>query len=170
MDLREQLEVAQMPSSLVPVAMKGIPPEDLKDQYDSLLEFLREDPEKRVMILTGNDSPQKDQFIACLMRWYMVTRKRTGLWLPPPRDYLDSEIGRQGITAVLAVDLYPDKYAPGLASVFREWVPNGRAFAISVSSEPALKEVIGSSLVTYLYANALVLDLTVSEATPVRIE
>jgi hypothetical protein len=99
----------------------------------------------------------------------METRQKKGKWLPPPRDYVDEMEGRAGITVVTAVDLYAKQYGLGLACMLREWIPNHRAFILSVSDVETLEDIVGRSMMNYLNAHSFLVDVTIKHTKPRKV-
>jgi hypothetical protein len=161
MEIVEQLKKAGVPIPLIKWTMQGKLDKPFRSKAMMAKEVLLAG-DKRVVLTIGCDSPQKDQFCVALMREYMLGNNKTGRWLMPPQKGLyDDDIGNDGITVVVAVDLLSPLAARQVAGALREKIEHGRRFILCANNKGALADTLGQPIMLYLEHRAIIVNVDV---------
>lgn len=161
-EMKAALVDAGVPEKVISAVEGTIEDKDLKTEYTLASKLLLE---QKAVIVYGSDAPLKETICAKLMRKYMFKNRKTGRWLTPaqvPTSFED--LPGAGIVTIVGVDLLMPAQARVVAQAVRDWLPRGRAFVLSVSSEAALLSAFGVDLKNYLSHSAAVVNVNVPPA------
>lgn len=142
-----------IPPTVLRGVVRGEIPKELFASLDSLVKTLLKTDKIRVVLVSGPDCPEKDQFIGEVLRWYMQFYWKKGKWLVPsaiPKESYDETPEGTGVTAILGIDLLTPTQCRVVATMLREHTPRDRNFILSSDSLVALELKLGKEIVDYV--------------------
>jgi hypothetical protein len=162
MDVVDQLKKSGMPVALISDAIKEVIPKEyqkkMADLKAAVMDMQTAKRQYSIFLITGEDSPSKDSFCAAFMKWYMVTRNKTGRWCLEPTEY-DPTIGGVGVTLFTATYLYSPQAAKWVATAIREKVSLGRVFILCSPTKESFEKTFGKIFMSYISHLSVYIEL-----------
>jgi len=164
MDILEQMKRTGVPPQMINDALLEKVASPFESKFIALTNMVKEKPEFKVFLVHGEDSPQKDQFCAAFMKWYMLQFNKTGRWYGVCTQFEDT-FGDAGVSVIPATYLLNPVAARIVSGAIREKLPLGRAFVLCSNDRDTFDGTFGKDFITFVSHQSLSIEVSVPRAS-----